>query len=268
MKTFREFVGTNEHLSENVFDQIKNAATMFKYMTNPTSFPRPTPSGPANLSGVYRGSSKPAPKPTRFQIGTPKPKPAAPKPTARGGGSPISAVVQALTNLQGDTPQTRTPAQTAEREKRIQARWGDAMNRTPSRFGKAGPDVPEPAGPDQGVGTKPRVAAPYTPPRPAAEPKVEPKPKVTIPRTAKPRVDPFAPVGSTRSVTTERPTVSRSGAPVTSAQAIARGSTEGQGPKSAVSTYRDKEDTKGLSVGRYRTLAQHRAAVAAQKNKK
>ena len=157
MKTFREFVGTNEHLSENVFDQIKNAATMFRYMTNPKSFPRPTPSGPANLSGVYKGSSSPTPQPSRFQIGTPKP-----KPVARGGGSPISAVVQALTNLQGDTPQTRTPAQTAERERRIQARWGDAMNKTPSRFGKAGPDVPEPAGPDQGVGTKPRVATLYT----------------------------------------------------------------------------------------------------------
>lgn len=211
MKTFREFVGTNEHLSENVFDQIKNAATMFRYMTNPKSFPRPTPKGPANLSGVYRGSSTPTPTPTRFQIGTPQPKPVAPKPTARGGGSPISAVVQALTNLQGSTPQSGPAAERAKanREAQIQQRYGDAMNKTPSRFGKAGPDVPEPAGPDQGVGTKPRVAAPYTPPRPAAEPKVEPKPKpkVTVPRTANPRVDPFAPVGSTRSVTTERPRV-------------------------------------------------------------
>ena len=61
----------------------------------------------------------------------------------RAGGSPISAVVTALLDLQGDTPQTRTPAQTAERERRIQARWGDAMNKTPSRFDKAGPDVPK-----------------------------------------------------------------------------------------------------------------------------
>ena len=226
MKTFREFVGTNEHLSENVFDQIKNAATMFRYMTNPKSFPRPTPSGPANLSGVYKGSSPPAPKPTRFQIGTPKP-----KPTARGGGSPISAVVQSLTNLQGSTPQSGPAAERAKanREAEIQRRYGDAMNKTPSRFGKAGPDVPA------------------TAPKPA-------EPKVT------------APVARPRSVTTERPKPKPTG-PVTSAQAIASGSKEGQGPKSAVSTYRDKTDTKGLSVGRYKTLAQHRAAVAAQKNK-
>ena len=131
------------------------------------------------------------------------------------------------------------------------------MNKTPSRFGKAGPDVPEPAGPDQGVGTKPRVAEPYTPPRPAA--KVEPK--VTIPKTDNPREDPFAPVARQRSVTTERPKPS---GPITTAQA---GDNVGT-PKSAVSTYRDPTDTKGLSVGRYKTLAQHRAAVAAQKNKK
>ncbi len=35
--------------------------------------------------------------------------------------------------------------------------------------------------------------------------------------------------------------------------------------KSAVSTYRDKKDTKGTSVGRYKTLKEHRAAVAAAK---
>ena len=218
---------------------------MFRYMTNPKSFPRPTPSGPANLSGVYKGSSTPAPKPTRFQIGTPPKTPPSPMGIkgAVNKGSVHGAVASAVLNAKNTADGTLDAAR----------RRGD-LDKKP--------------GPDQGVGTKPRVAAPYTPPRPAAEPKVEPKPKVTIPRTAKPRVDPFAPVGSTRSVTTERPTVSRSGAPVTSAQAIARGSTEGQGPKSAVSTYRDKEDTKGLSVGRYRTLAQHRAAVAAQKNKK
>jgi len=222
MKTFKEFVATNEHLSENVFDQIKNAATMFRYMTNPKSFPRPTPSGPANLSGVYKGSTPPAPKPARFQIGTPKP-----KPTARGGGSPISAVVQALTNLQGSTPQSGPAAERAKanREAQIQQRYGKAMNQTPSRFGKAGPDVPATA-------SKP------------AEPKVEPK---------------FQP----RSVTTEKPKPKPSG-PITTAQA---GDNVGT-PKSAVSTYRDKTDTKGLSVGRYKTLAQHRAAVAAQKNKK
>ena len=231
MKTFREFVGTNEHLSENVFDQIKNAATMFRYMTNPKSFPRPTPSGPANLSGVYKGSSTPAPKPARFQIGTPKP-----KPVARGGGSPISAVVQALTNLQGSTPQSGPAAERAKanREAQIQQRYGDAMNKTPSRFGKAGPDVPK---------TMANI--------PPAE--------------AQPGSPSYVAPTQSRSVTTERPSAPRPkpSGPITTAQA---GDNVGT-PKSAVSTYRDKTDTKGLSVGRYKTLAQHRAAVAAQKNK-
>ena len=38
-----------------------------------------------------------------------------------------------------------------------------------------------------------------------------------------------------------------------------------QETKAAAQSYRDKEDTKGTSVGRYRTLAEHRAAVAKQK---
>ena len=36
-------------------------------------------------------------------------------------------------------------------------------------------------------------------------------------------------------------------------------------PASTASTYRDPSDTKGLSVGRYRTLEEHRAAVQANK---
>lgn len=36
-------------------------------------------------------------------------------------------------------------------------------------------------------------------------------------------------------------------------------------PVSTASTYRDVADTKGLSVGRYRTLEEHRAAVQANK---
>ena len=107
MKTFREFVGTNEHLSENVFDQIKNAATMFRYMTNPKSFPRPTPKGPANLSGVYKGSSTPAPKPARFQIGTPPKTPPSPMgirgAVTKGGvhGAVASAVLNAKNTADG-----------------------------------------------------------------------------------------------------------------------------------------------------------------------
>jgi hypothetical protein len=53
--------------------------------------------------------------------------------------------------------------------------------------------------------------------------------------------------------------------PITSRAAIAGGSKEGSGPKSTASTYRDPSDKKGTSIGRYKTLAQHRAAVAANK---
>ena len=52
--------------------------------------------------------------------------------------------------------------------------------------------------------------------------------------------------------------------PITSRAAIAGGSKEGQGPKSAASTYTGANDK--TKVGRYKTLAQHRAAVAANKN--
>jgi hypothetical protein len=260
MKTFREFVEHIELINENPVLRAALGGAMM------SGFPK----GVVDTLKLMNRLPVKAPA-IRAPLPTPK---AAPVPTIKRASNPIAATLQALTNLQGSTPQSGPAAERAKanRETQIQQRYGDAMNKTPSRFGKAGPDVPETpaASPEQGVGTKPRVAAPYTPPRPAAEPKVEPKvePKPKpIPRADKPRVDPFAPVGITRSVTTERPTVSRSGAPITSAQAIARGSTEGQG-KSAVSTYRDKTDTKGLSVGRYKTLAQHRAAVEAQKNKK
>ena len=96
--------------------------------------------------------------------------------------------------------------------------------------------------PETGVGTKPRVAAPYTPPRPAAEPKVEPvkaKPK-PAPVAAKPKPAPVAAKPKPKPVRKpEKP--------------------------SPISTY--KAHGSDLHVGRYKTLAQHRAAVAAQKNK-
>jgi len=246
-------------INENWFQGIQNATKMFRIMTGIDKVPVKPPSGPVNLTSIFKGASTPpTPKPARFQIGTPQPKPAAP--AARGGSGPISTVITALTNLQGDTPQTRSPQQIRDRDAAIQKRWGKEMNLNPSKFDMAGPDVvvPKPAGPDQGVGTKPRVAEPYTPPRPAA--KVEPK--VTIPKADNPRRDPFAPVVRPRSVTTERPKPS---GPITSAQAIAMGSKEGKPSKSSVSTYRDALDKKGTSVGRYLTLAQHRQAVADRK---
>ena len=65
---------------------------------------------------------------------------------------------------------------------------------------------------------------------------------------------------TTTTTTKTTPTKERTG-PITSKAAIAAGSKEGKGPKSSASTYRDPKDTKGTSIGRYRTLAQHRAAV-------
>ena len=96
--------------------------------------------GPAQPPNAYGRIRPPADAGIKARVKLNAPRPSTP--TARGGGSPISAVVTALLDLQGSTPQTRTPAQTAERERRIQAKWGDAMNKTPSKFDKAGPDVP------------------------------------------------------------------------------------------------------------------------------
>ena len=189
MKTFKEFVEHIELINENPVLRAALGGAMM------SGFPK----GVVDTLKIMNRLPVKAPA-IRAPLPTPK---SIPVPTIKRASNPIAATLQALTNLQGDTPQTRSPQQIKDRDAAIQKRWGDAMNKTPSRFGKAGPDVPEPAGPAQGVGTKPRVAEPYTPPRPAA--KVEPK--VTIPKADKPREDPFAPVGVTRSVTTERPRV-------------------------------------------------------------
>ena len=153
-------------INENWMQGMQNAAKMFRMMTGIDKMPVKPPSGPANLTNIFRGASTPpAPKPAPFQIGTP-PKVSSPTPQRNAGG-PISATIQALTNLQGSTPQSGPAAERAkaERETAIQAKWGKAMNQTPSRFGKAGPDVPRTpaASPEQGVGVKPRVAGPYIP---------------------------------------------------------------------------------------------------------
>ena len=74
-----------------------------------------------------------------------------------------------------------------------------------------------------------------------------------------------APASSSASAAPSAPAKPKPTGPITSRAAIAGGSKEGQGPKSSVSTYRDPKDTKGTSIGRYRTLAQHRAAVAKNK---
>jgi len=167
-------------INENWLKGMQNAAKMFRLMTGIDKMPVKPPSGPVNLTSIFKGASTPSPKPTRFQIGTP-PKVSSPTPQRNAGG-PVAATVQALTNLQGSTPQSGPTAERAkaERETAIQAKWGKAMNQTPSKFGKAGPDVPvsKPATPEQGVGTKPRVAQPYNPPRPPAPKEPEKKPEV------------------------------------------------------------------------------------------
>ena len=215
MKTYRQFIESVEdtgYLSEMQFPNpfagivrdVKTASDVFQYATG---IKKPPVNIPAVKDLLLKGSQVPNFSNIRYRIGTPQPSaPVAPKPTPRGGGGPISTVITALTNLQGDTPQTRSPQQIRDRDAAIQKRWSKEMNLNPSKFDMAGPDVvvPKPAGPDQGVGTKPRVAEPYTPPRPAAS-KVEPK--VTIPKADNPRRDPFAPVERSRSVTTERPRV-------------------------------------------------------------
>lgn len=188
-------------IDENWVQGMQNAAKMFRMMTGIDKMPVKPPSGPANLTNIFKGASTPpAPKPAPFQIGTP-PKVSSPTPQRNAGG-PISATIQALTNLQGSTPQSGPAAERAksERETAIQAKWGKAMNQTPSRFGKAGPDVPKTpaASPEQGVGVKPRVAGPYTPERPKAtetpktpekKPEVQPiaaKKKTVAPAVKKP----------------------------------------------------------------------------------
>jgi len=271
MKTYRQFIESVEdtgYLSEMQFPNpfagivrdVKTASDVFQYATG---IKKPPVNIPAVKDLLLKGSQVPNFSNIRYRIGTPQPSaPVAPKPTPRGGGGPISTVITALTNLQGDTPQTRSPQQIRDRDAAIQKRWSKEMNLNPSKFDMAGPDVvlPKSPTPEQGVGTKPRVAEPYTPPRPAAKVEPKPKPEVTIPRADKPRVDPFAPVNGQN---LERPAPRLTGR-ITTAQS---GDNAGSS-KSKISTYVDpnaSEKQKKTHVGRHLTLAQHRKAVADRK---
>jgi len=240
MKTYRQFIESVEdtgYLSEMQFPNpfagivrdVKTASDVFQYATG---IKKPPVNIPAVKDLLLKGSQVPNFSNIRYRIGTPQPSaPVAPKPTPRGGGSPISTVITALTNLQGDTPQTRSPQQIRDRDAAIQKRWSKEMNLNPSKFDMAGPDVvlPKPPTPEQGVG-------------------------------AKPRVDPFAPVNGQN---LERPAPRLTGL-ITTAQS---GDNTGSS-KSKISTYVDpnaSEKQKKTHVGRHLTLAQHRKAVADRK---
>jgi len=170
-------------INENWLKGMQNAAKMFRLMTGIDKMPVKPPSGPANLTSIFKGASTPSPKPAPFKIGTP-PKVSSPTPQRNAGG-PVAATVQALTNLQGSTPQSGPAAERAkaERETAIQAKWGKAMNQTPSKFGKAGPDVPvskpTPKAPEkklevQKVVAKKKVVAPVVK-KPAPAKPVDPR---------------------------------------------------------------------------------------------
>lgn len=243
MKTYRQFVESVEdtgYLSEMQFPNpfagmvrdVKTAADVFQYATG---IKKPPVNIPAVKDLLLKGSQVPNFSNIRFKIGTPQPTASvAPKPTPKAGGGPIATVITALTNLQGSTPQSGPAYERAkaERESAIRAKWGDAMNQTPSRFGKAGPDVTRPKGMSNIPPAEAQPGSPsYVPP--------------------------------TRSVTTERPKPKPTGR-ITTAQS---GDNIGSS-KSKISTYVDpnaSEKQKKTHVGRHLTLAQHRKAVADRK---
>lgn len=104
----------------NLGQQVKNlktAAQMFRYMAGIDKMPVKPPAGPANLGNIAlrRPSPTVTPKP-KFQIGTP-PKSTPPVKTTPSGIRPgVGGTILALTQLQGDTPQSRTPQQQKARD--------------------------------------------------------------------------------------------------------------------------------------------------------
>ena len=229
MKTYRKFV---EDINENIAaGQVMRAALSNAIMGGL----------PKRVVDTLKASSGIPVKAPVIRAPLPTPKVSVPKVTRVNNlmSNPIAATITALTDLQGSTPQSGPAAERAkaERESQIQSRWGREMNLNPSKFGKSGPDfVPVKTAPIEKTKVVEPVAA-----------KLKPAPVVAKPKPA--------PV-----VARPKPT-----GPITSAQAIAMGSKEGQPSKSSVSTYRDAADKKGTSVGRYLTLAQHRQAVADRK---
>lgn len=97
----------------------------------------------------------------------------------------------------------------------------------------------------------------------------------TVPRTPESRKDPEfsrtrGGVGDTGSSTTPSRSSAPSRASTPSRPAPAKPKPPAPSPtkKAEAQSYKDKADTKGLSIGRYRTLAEHKAAVEAEKLRK
>lgn len=108
--------------------------------------------------------------------------------------------------------------------------------------------------------------------------KAKPKPK-PVPRTPESIKDPeysrtrggAGDMNAGREAPTRAPirqTQTSTSSPSRPAPAKAKPKAAAPTKKAEAQSYRDKADTKGLSVGRYRTLAEHRAAVEAEKRRK
>jgi len=175
MKTFREFVEEINLINENPVLRAALGGAMMgglpKYAVDTLKLMNRLPVKAPAIRGTFK---TPLPKPNVTRVSNPS-------------GNPISAVVSALTNLQGSTPQSGAAAERAKanREAQIQQRYGDAMNKTPSRFGKAGPDVTRPTGmsnippaeaqPGSPSYVAPRQSRSVTTERPRVAPKPEKK---------------------------------------------------------------------------------------------
>lgn len=62
-------------INENWLSGMQNASKMFRIMTGIDKIPVKPPSGPVNLTNIFKGTSTPPVKQKPFQLGSPNPKP-------------------------------------------------------------------------------------------------------------------------------------------------------------------------------------------------
>lgn len=225
-------------INENWAKGIETASKMFRIMTGIDKVPIKPPSGPVNLTNIFRGASTQPVKPQTFKIGT--------------SGIPLSGA-SAVTNANKGGVVTRLMTTAAAT---FPALLGGSSN---TRQQPVQPPV-RPRGmsnipPAEGMVNNPDYGKPGNFSQEVVKTQAEP---VSARRRIVPPVR--RPSGQKPTPTVQKPT-----GPITSAQAIQMGSGEGSGPKSDVSTYNPHGDV--TKVGRYKTLAQHRAAVAERKSK-